>query len=212
MELNDECIFAEGGRRIVYVCTYNKHPNNLTKIIKITKQDDLLERKRKAKFFKKIRPLRCFDENYEDFTAYKIYEKMPKEIYDIIPKSFGMVETNKGMGFVTELIKNYDGSNCLTLKQYIEKYGFDSKIQNAIKVLEEKMLKLCFISRELKDFNLVVKKLNENDICIYIIDGFGNQEFIPFSRWFKFVARRKIKKHMKKFLKNLKKEKITISA
>ena len=70
--------------------------------------------------------------------------------------------------------------------------------------LFDKIYKTAFVCRELTDFNVVVKRLSDkNDIKLYIIDGFGNQELIPISSFSKFIARRKILKHEKLFWEKL---------
>lgn len=198
LSIND--IIADGGRRTIY-----KHPEYNNRLIKVPKMEELVSKRKRAPFYKRIRPLFMFDENYKDFFAYSLYNRKDKKIFDFIPKSYGFVKTNIGKGLSVEWIKNFDGSISITVEEYIRQNGLDDKIKKALMELFDKIYETAFVCRELTDFNIVVKRLNDkNDIKLYIIDGFGNQEFIPISSFFKFLARRKILKHKKLFWEKLK--------
>ncbi len=197
--LGEKDLLAEGGRRLVYVNSEDKN-----KLIKIVKQKDLDRKRRGLSFFKKWRNDNSISENTEDFNAYKVYNRKSKEIFKFVPRLFGYTETNLGRGLMTEFVKNYDGSATMSLQDYLKKYGLTHKIHLALKLLYKQLLKYNFITRELKDFNIVVKYISKNNLRLYVIDGFGNQEFIPLSNYIGFLAKRKINKHFKIFLDSIK--------
>ncbi len=197
--LGEKDLLAEGGRRLIYV-----NPEDNNKLIKIVKQKDLDRKRRSLSFFKKWRNDNSISENTEDFNAYKVYNRKSKEIFKFVPRLFGYTETNLGRGLMTEFIKNYDGSATMSLQDYLKKYGLTHKIHLALKLLYKQLLKYNFITRELKDFNIVVKYISKNNLRLYVIDGFGNQEFIPLSNYIGFLAKRKINKHFKIFLNSIK--------
>lgn len=197
--LGEKDLLAEGGRRLIYI-----NPEDNNKLIKIVKQKDLDRKRRSLSFFKKWRNDNSISENTEDFNAYKVYNMKSKEIFKFVPRLFDYTETNFGKGLMTEFIKNYDGSATVSLQDYLKKYGFTHKIHLALKLLHKQLLKYNFITRELKDFNIVVKYISENNLRLYIIDGFGNQEFIPLSNYVGFLAKRKINKHFTIFLNSIK--------
>lgn len=197
--LGEKDLLAEGGRRLIYV-----NPEDKNKLIKIVKQKDLDRKRRSLSFFKKWRNDNSISENTEDFNAYKVYNRKSKEIFKFIPRLFGYTETNLGRGLMTEFVKNYDGSATMSLQDYLKKYGLTHKIYLALKLLYKQLLKYNFITRELKDFNIVVKYISKNNLRLYVIDGFGNQEFIPLSNYIGFLAKRKINKHFKIFLNSIK--------
>ena len=201
--LTPEDKFCSGGNRDIY------YYDNKTKLIKITKQDVLQHRKDRQKnnFFKKFRRLKDFDENYEDDNFYK---NVKHEWFDFIPKSYGLVETNLGIGFMTENILNDDGTQTISLEKYISAHTNDkgnyieaNKVKCALYDLFYNILQTNFISRELKEFNIVVKKLTNGELKLYIIDGFGDQEFIPLSKYIPFVGRNKIFRQFNRFKNNL---------
>lgn len=197
--LGEKDLLAEGGRRLIYV-----NPEDKNKLIKIVKQKDLDRKRRSLSFFKKWRNDNSISENTEDFNAYKVYNRKSKEIFKFVPRLFGYTETNLGRGLMTEFVKNYDGSATMSLQDYLKKYGLTHKIYLALKLLYKQLLKYNFITRELKDFNIVVKYISKNNLRLYVIDGFGNQEFIPLSNYIGFLAKRKINKHFKIFLNSIK--------
>lgn len=197
--LGEKDLLAEGGRRLIYV-----NPEDKNKLIKIVKQKDLDRKRRSLSFFKKWRNDNSISENTEDFNAYKVYNRKSKEIFKFVPRLFGYTETNLGRGLMTEFVKNYDGSATMSLQDYLKKYGLTHKIHLALKLLYKQLLKYNFITRELKDFNIVVKYISKNNLRLYVIDGFGNQEFIPLSNYIGFLAKRKINKHFKIFLNSIK--------
>lgn len=197
--LSDKDLLTEGGRRKIYI-----NPENNNQLIKIVKRDGLDRKRKDLSFFKQFRSDDELSENTEDFNAYKVYNRKSEDIFKFIPKLYGYVETSIGKGLATEFIKNYDGTATISLEDYLKKFGYTHKLNLALKLLYKQLMKYCVITRELKDFNLVVKKVSENSIRIYVIDGFGNQEFIPISNYISFLARRKIKKHFNIFLNGIK--------
>lgn len=197
LKLSADNFFCSGGNRDIY------YYNNKKKTIKITKIDVLQKRKNKTNFLKKIRPLKYFDENFEDLLFFK--HTKDKNI-NFIPKYYGIVKTNLGYGTVFENILNYNNTQAMNLeefmiKNFIKNYDshnnnnneeFLNKIKAAFYDLFFNMLENNFICRELKDFNLVVKINENNNYKLYIIDGFGNSEFIPISSYIKPIAKNKI--------------------
>ena len=60
---------------------------------------------------------------------------------------------------------------------------------------------------EIRDFipsNYFVKELNNDQIKIYIIDGIGNSNFLPYSEWFSFIGKKKIIRRINKMILILK--------
>lgn len=198
MRLTNNDLLAEGGRRFVYI-----NPEDNTKLLKIVKQEVIDRKLKKLKFYKKFRFRKVVDENTEDYNAYKVYNKKSKDIFNFIPKLYGYIDTNLGKGLVTEYICNYDGTAAMSLKNYIQLNGIDKEIWKALKLLYKQLLDNCLVTRELKDFNVVVQIKSDNSKRLYIVDGFGNQELIPLSNYVKCIARRKIRKHFKIFIRNI---------
>lgn len=65
IELNDSLLFAKGGRRICFV-----HPDDQYKCVKILSPNgNPVKRRKKAVWYKKLRPLSLFDDNLRELNC-----------------------------------------------------------------------------------------------------------------------------------------------
>ncbi|WP_423170664.1 YrbL family protein [Vibrio diabolicus] len=73
----------------------------------------------------------------------------------------------------------------------------------AVRVLKDYLLESRVIPSDLVMSNILVRQSGE-EITLYLIDGFGNTEFIPVSDFIPYLMHKKINRKFKKFLrKNL---------
>jgi hypothetical protein len=199
IQLNEQLLIANGGRRKIY-----QHPDDNNKCVKIAIPHDLQVRKRISKWYKKLKPIFCFDENETDRKAYDLLKKKPDVIYRHIPRFYGKVKTNLGEGIVTQLIRSADGEVAVQLKDYIKENGVSEVLEQRLAELIEFTEENVVITRQLKLFNLCVQKGPTGEIQrIYIIDGFGNSDFLPFSNWSTALGKRKIKRKNQRFVTEL---------
>lgn len=206
LKLGKENFFCSGGNRDIY------YYSNKTKLVKITKTEALKERKSRTNIFKKIRPLKYFDENYEDFSFFRKLKKNGLGC-NFVPKFYGFVKTNLGYGIVSENILNYNGTQAINLEDFIKNLlngtytaDINLKLKSAFYNLVENMVETNFICKELKDFNIVVRENKNGTYKFYIIDGFGNSEFIPVSNYIKILGTCKIIRQCKRFKKYMEKK------
>ncbi|MDR2760858.1 MAG: PhoP regulatory network YrbL family protein [Rickettsiales bacterium] len=193
--LTEKDIYARGGRRIIY-----NHPDNPDALIKITDQDifkQVLKQKRKKRI---VFREKYYDENYRDFMAYRQYDKMSPAVYDFIPRIYGFEKTNFGEGLLVEKIKNFDGTPCPTLEEYLANFGATKEILEALRLLYEKMRAVRFVSRELRGFNLLIRRAPTLSASAYVIDGFGNQNFFAWLDKIPPLAEKKIRRRFERFL------------
>ena len=109
------------------------------KCIKISLKETLIKRKNELKkknkfkwFFKPL--LKWYDENYNDIRFYKINSNK-KDIYNYIPKFYGICKTNLGIGIVVEYMIDKNGDKLPTISEYIKKHGVNEELTEAIKNL-----------------------------------------------------------------------------
>ena len=104
------------------------------------------------------------------------------------------------------MVLDEDLSVSLNLAQYIVQQGDELDIDNLllkIRVLKDYLVESRVIPSDLVLTNLLVRQ-SEGDITLYLIDGFGNTEFIPVSDFIPYLMHKKINRKFKKFLrKNL---------
>ena len=189
-QLFESDLFAVGGRRKVYF-----HPTDPEKAIKITITKDRLRRKQTTKWYKKHRPLHHFDENHTDLHAYREIQKRGDDIYKHVPRLYGMNETPLGQGLVVELIRNEsDAEPVMSLESWINQHGVSEDLINAFNELLDFLLAHQLLTRVVRGFNTVVRKMADGSLRIYVIDGFGTAVWLPFFNKITPLVRLKIQR------------------
>lgn len=179
------------------------------KCIKVSLKETLIKRRNELKKKSKIKwlfkPLLMFyNENYYDLRFYKI-NLHKKEIFDYIPKFYGICKTNLGIGLVVEYMVNKDNSKMLTIKEYINKNGVNNNLLQAIKQLWNVMINNNVQIRAPHTENFLVKEDNDK-LKVYMIDGFGSPNLIPLLDYLPYLGKKKIVKKFNLFIKSLKRE------
>lgn len=194
LELKDDLIFAYGGRRICYV-----HPQDSSRCVKVFGVNgDPIKRRKEAVWYKKLRPLYYFDDNKREWASFKQLMKHKEEIWQCFPRCYGLKSTSKGVGIVTDLIRDDDGKVSAMLADYALEHGRPRELMAALEKFYEILRHNVVITRDILDHNLVVKKTN-NQLRIVMIDGFGSSEVIPLSSWFKRIGRKKVERKIERF-------------
>jgi hypothetical protein len=197
IRLADKEILFEGRHRTCYV-----HPDDSNKILKVLsngKRPD--ERRKNAPFFKKFRPLHCFDENLKDLKAYRFLAKKSDGVWKHFPKFYGIVETDLGNALCMELIRGQDGKIAPTIYDYLKKNGFTHDLENAIDDFCSFLLDNLIVTHQLKFNNLVIKK--NIGYQIYMVDGLDNSDLIPIANFSRKYARIKIQRAIRRLKESL---------
>jgi len=200
LQLTDDLIFALGGRRVCYI-----HPQDAARCVKVFGVNgDPHERRRKAVWYKRCRPLYYFDDNRREWSAFRELMKHDEAIWNHFPRCYGLIDTNKGLGIVTELLRDSDerGDNCGRIVQPLPEFvAAEGKTPALMQALEEFYALLrqhLVITRDILDHNLVVQR-RQQGLRVVMIDGFGSSEILPFSSWFRALGRRKIERKIARF-------------
>lgn len=188
-----ESAFSSGGNRLCFV-----DPNDELRCIKIARPERAPEKKRAGKSFpSNLRPLSYFDENIADLSVYEHIEKaIGKDAYKLIPKCYGFVETNLGLGLASELIKDTDGQISMNLMQYVWLFGCTNTLENALQRFLMQWQSLGMPSRNLLLHNIVVQQNTGEDtiIRLVVIDGLGWPDLIPLAYYVPALARYKARR------------------
>jgi hypothetical protein len=194
IELSEDLIFAEGGRRFCFV-----HPDDAGKCIKILNaRGNPQKRKKESVWYKRFRPLSWFDDNKRELISFQDLEKKGDSVWDHFPRYYGIHQTNRGDGIITDLIRDTDRAVSKTVRQYIKAFGKTPELLAALDEFYALFRDRLIVTRDILDHNLVVQ-VNDEKLTIYMIDGFGTSEMIPFSSWFKSVATRKVNRKIQRF-------------
>ena len=107
-----------------------------------------------------------------------------------VPKYFGSVETNKGQGYVFELIRDMDGTVSQTFKACVEE---DPSQRESLKQsLYEVLLGNAPVLSDLNPGNVLIQQ-TPNAPRFALIEGLGEKTFINLASIIPFFARKKIK-------------------
>lgn len=179
INLTEKYYISEGGTRKCYA-----HPTDKNLCIKILHQSTAQHT----------------DFMHKEIKYYnKIQNKNKKYSLDFYAKYHGMVETNLGIGYLYDLIRNEDKSISLPLKYYIttkQNQLSDDVIDIAIGNLKQKMIKYKIMGSDLEAHNILCRLTGNNCLDLVIIDGIGHRDFIPLADFFDFFAKKKVDRKM----------------
>jgi len=178
IDLSNAPLIGKGNERACYA-----HPQDNDKAIKITL-------KHKAK------------RNKQTKTEIKYYKKLLKRglnDWSHLPKFYGEIQTNKGKGYVVEVIKDYDGEVSKSFAHYMNKEGF-KKYQKELNDLKHYFLNHCIIfNYGMMPKNLLLRKRSKNKFELVLIDGLGDVSYLTIQNIIPYFARQRIKRRWKKF-------------
>ena len=188
--------FASGEERDVY-----RHPEDDRKCIKISNVrppvDFRPETLRDWLFWvTRGRNTGYFDINYTDALFYRqLDQRNDPEVFQHLPKCYGLVDTDLGKGLVCELIRNEDGTPCITMKQYILEHGAisDPKVIRAIDAFLNWLVSKNIFLREMGGTNTFFRYAKDSGVKLYHIDAVGCLDLIPLTNYWDWFSRLRIK-------------------
>ncbi len=179
--LKDEDFVGKGNERACYI-----HPEDKNKAIKITYENNNRKESKQTKL----------EVNY-----YKELEKRRMTNFKHLPKYFGEVKTDKGAGFVVELIRDFDGEVSKTFEYYLKKDGV-LKYKKELEEYKQYFLDNCIIfNYGMMPKNILLRKNSETDFDLVLIDGLGDVTYFTFLNKIKYLAIRRINRRWDKFVK-----------
>lgn len=120
----------------------------------------------------------------------------------MMARAYGFVSTSRGVGAVFSLARDYNGEISGSLDFYLQP-GHESlserELRSAMVIFRSYLQRERIIVRELKADNLIYQRLGPAIGRLILIDGVGNNEFLPVANYSVLFARRSLKKRWKKF-------------
>lgn len=174
--LDDSLFIGEGGSRICYI-----HPYEKDLCIKVTKKkSDKRSVRREVGYFKRL-------------------NKRGKS-FDMISKYIGKVQTDQGEGEIYELVRDYDGHISKDLKYYLNlrDEGLNRKIMKLVEELRQYLIKEDILFSDLCSHNILLKRINQSEYKLMVIDGIGDNNQIPLLEYIYSLG---IKKSIRKWEK-----------
>jgi hypothetical protein len=184
-----------GGTRFCY-----QDPEHPDRCIKVLRPDRTGEaRKARATNWKRVLPPSAFDDQVKELRAYReILARRDPAIWRHVPEFFGTVDTDQGVGIVTRLFRNADGSWPRNLEQQLPE-GIDPALKAGIDEFTGFLLDRALVTRDLLPHNLIAVRHEDGSYQVLVVDGIGNADFIPLATWSRFFGRLKVGRKIRKF-------------
>lgn len=122
---------------------------------------------------------------------------------ELLTKYYGTVDTNKGTGYVFELVRDFDGKISETFESLILREKNSPKVYEILEELKERIFKESMVTYVIFPDNILVQRVSGEKTCTRIIDGIGMHVLFPLPYYSKFLARRRQKRIWEKFIKRL---------
>lgn len=186
--LNNNLFIANGGGRACYI-----HPEDETKVIKITYSDEG----------------RTNSQNSIDFKYINFIKELNKDLSHI-SSCYEYIEINLGTGLVFDRIVNYDKTPSKSFRYFIAKKLISLEVQKELlDELNEYLKKEEILFVDNSSTNILCQEIEKGKYKLIIIDGLGAKRIGP-KFWlylkFKFYRDYKIKKQWIKFMDSYKKD------
>jgi len=195
LQLRSRKPFASGEERDVYL-----HPDDDTRCIKISNVTPPADFKPQTLrdwlfWISRGRNTGYFDINYTDDLFYRLLrERNDPEVFAHLPRCYGLIDTDLGKGLVCELIRNEDGTPCITMKQYIQKHGAisDPKVIRAVDDFLGWLVEKNIFLREMGGTNTFFRYAKDGGVRLYHIDAVGCLDLIPLANYWDWFSRFRI--------------------
>ena len=159
------------------------HPEDETLCVKVVVNGDDKETKREKAYYKRL-----LKQNNK-FTC--------------VPRYHGDVKTDKGIGGVFDLVRDFDGAVSKTLEYYLESPALVAEklndIYDALETLKAELLEQGVVTMTIKPKNIVYKLGEDGKGKLIIIDNIGSSSFLRPEYFSLFFARKKVMRKWSKF-------------
>jgi len=125
----------------------------------------------------------------------------------LIPCYYGTINTVKGLGYIFELVKDYDESISSDfesfLKEFPQKFGDKEILRNVILQFKNEFYYENVVLTDADPGNFVIQRLTSSKFKLRIVDNIGSPVLIPLEYYINYFAKTKAKRCYKRFLGNL---------
>lgn len=182
IDLSQAHLLGKGSSRACYL-----HPYDDSKCVKVT----FLDRR---------------DITSEEMKHYRRFMKRGIS-WDMLARAYGYVSTNYGEGAVFSLARDFTGEISRSFDYYLRPDGehllSGEELLNALNAFRIYLFRERIVVRELKADNLIYQRLSLREGKLILIDGVGNNEFLPVANYSVRFAWKTLNRKWNKFEHNL---------
>ena len=177
LDLSKASLVGKGSSRLCYV-----HPEDDRKCVKViyTRRHEI---------------------NPVEMKHYRRFQRRHVS-WELMARPYGFVETSEGDGVVFSLARDYDGEISKPLEHYLSSGSsrdYQKQIRAALKEFKSFLFKDAIVVRELKLDNVLFQRISEKRGRLVLIDGVGNNQFLPLANYSRTFARRMLRRKWKQF-------------
>lgn len=179
VNITDDLFLGKGGHRACY-----RHPADQSKCIKIILNSDG-ER----------------TVNFELGFLHTLHKRgyFPR----LIPRFYGTIETNKGKGYVYDLVQNADGTSAMTLDDFLKDPQRLNESKEILLALMSQLHKDLYdnqvIVRSLEAWNVLFPKGTDGTLSIRLVNDLGMPNKLKIPYYISYAAHSHVEKHWRKF-------------
>ena len=179
--LTDDLFLGKGAHKETY-----KHPNDKTLCVKIVYKVPDFD------LSKEMRYRRALGSRADEMT--------------LITKYFGTVETNKGTGYLFELVNNYDGSNSDNLKDYLHNCRDSAEAISLLLKFKLDFFRDKCVVADTDTQNFFVQYTSPTEVRVRIVDNIGTGAKIPILYHSDYLLKKRAIKYWRQFVHQIRGE------
>lgn len=179
--LKEEDFVGKGNERACYL-----HPEDKNKAVKVTYENNNRKKSKQTKI---------------EVAYYKKLLKRGLTNWKHLPKFYGEINTNKGKGFVVEIIRDYDGEISKTFAYYLKENGLDKYKKELADYKQYFLDNKIIFNFGMMPKNILLRKNSETEFDLVLIDGLGDVSHLTIQNIIPYFVRRRILSRWNKFEK-----------
>lgn len=186
LPLKDREPIAKGGLRLVY-----EHPDDPSLLVKVMRPEAVASRYGKDQpWYKRRRRFRQYVLFAREALEFLATWASHGETLPIAQRVVGFVETDMGLGLVTDAVRGPDGALAPTLAHLIDRGIFDKEAEDALEVFLTGLLSCDLVIADLHERNLVYAAAPGGIRRFVMIDGIGASTILPLKAFVPALNRR----------------------
>ena len=113
-----------------------------------------------------------------------------------VARVIGLVETDLGLGLLTELLERDGGGIAPTLRELIDTSGPTGELHLAVEEFGRTLLSAGVVVNDINDTNLVARQGPAGKLQLVLVDGFGDKNLIPLLSMSRTLNRRNTRRRL----------------
>lgn len=190
LDLASQPPLVVGGERLIF-----QHPADPHLLVKVMDSQERARRRAEhpiKHWHKRFRrsPYQGYLTELAEYVASQTPDAPPRDVP--LARVLGLVQTTLGLGLLAEKITAPDGGLAPTLRETVRRDGLSADMRAALDVFFQALADAHVVINDLGPSNIVVGANADGRDGLWLIDGFGNKQAIPFFAMNKTWNRRRM--------------------